>query len=157
MGFLEDRGHFLTRPVRVWRVTEPPTPNRAERRADRSQTRRRRATPDARPARAPAFHVAEAPRVRAPEPILPDPTVRRECAVPRRGRWLGLVSAALLTLTLGTVAFSGEAEAQQRRTRLKPQDLTLKGSVAARPLVLLGALGILTLLPFVIIMVTSFV
>ncbi|MCB9648050.1 MAG: type III secretion system export apparatus subunit SctR [Deltaproteobacteria bacterium] len=55
------------------------------------------------------------------------------------------------------MAFSGEAEAQQRRTRLKPQDLTLKGSVAARPLVLLGALGILTLLPFVIIMVTSFV
>ena len=78
----------------------------------------------------------------------------------RRPRW---ATALLLTAMAGagvatTIAAPQEAAAQSRRKpRLKPSDLQLKGSVAARPLVLLGALGVLTLLPFVIIMVTSFV
>ncbi|MEM7676363.1 MAG: type III secretion system export apparatus subunit SctR [Myxococcota bacterium] len=59
----------------------------------------------------------------------------------------------------GATAFApDDAQAQsRRRSKLKSSDLQLKGSVAARPLVLLGALAALTLLPFVIIMVTSFV
>ena len=79
----------------------------------------------------------------------------------RRPRW---ASALLLAAAVGTGAATfaapDDAEAQERRrrrSRLAPSDLQLKGSVAARPLILLGALGILTLLPFVIIMVTSFV
>ncbi len=60
-------------------------------------------------------------------------------------------------VTLAVTEPVAEAQSQPRRARLKTEDLTLKGSVAARPLVLLGALGMLTLLPFVIIMVTSFV
>jgi type III secretion protein R len=67
-----------------------------------------------------------------------------------------LGGAALST----TVVPEPEAAAQTERGRrraLEPEDLTLKGSIAARPLVLLGALGLLTLLPFVIIMITSFV
>ncbi len=54
------------------------------------------------------------------------------------------------------------AEAQQRGTRrvaevLRPSDLSMKDSIAARPLILVGALGVMSLLPFVIIMITSFV
>jgi type III secretion protein R len=62
------------------------------------------------------------------------------------------VSAGAITVT----AFEDDAFAQ-RRARLRTKDLTLEGSIAARPLVLVGALAILSLLPFVIIMVTSFV
>ena len=76
-------------------------------------------------------------------------------------KWLR--SLCLLTCLTGTGVSSmliepPQAYAQPRRPpRLRTQDLTSKGSVAARPLVLLTALGVLTLLPFVIIMVTSFV
>ena len=66
--------------------------------------------------------------------------------------------AAAIGAGAGSLAISSEASAQnQRKAKLKPSDLQLKGSVAARPLVLIGALAVLTLLPFVIIMVTSFV
>jgi type III secretion protein R len=67
-----------------------------------------------------------------------------------------LVSAAVVCGTVSLAAFENHAHAQ-RRSRIKPSDLTLKGSIAARPLVLVGALAVLSLLPFVIIMVTSFV
>lgn len=51
-----------------------------------------------------------------------------------------------------------EAQSPSRSRRvLQPKDLTSQDSIAARPLVLVGALGALSLLPFVIIMVTSFV
>lgn len=78
-------------------------------------------------------------------------------------------TAALLlcgALTAGGVAISmmpEEASAQTTTARQAPKrklrtsDLTLKGSVASRPLVLVGLLAALSLLPFVIIMVTSFV
>ena len=67
--------------------------------------------------------------------------------------------AAAVGIGVATFAAPDDAEAQNRgrRSKLKASDLSLKGSVAARPLVLLGALAVLTLLPFVIIMVTSFV
>jgi type III secretion protein R len=67
-----------------------------------------------------------------------------------------LVAACVTAGAVTVTAFEGAANAQ-RRTRIKPSDLTLKGSIAARPLVLVGALAVLSLLPFVIIMVTSFV
>jgi flagellar biosynthesis protein FliP len=67
-----------------------------------------------------------------------------------------LVSAMVVCGATTVAAFENHAHAQ-RRTRIKPSDLTLKGSIAARPLVLVGALAVLSLLPFVIIMVTSFV
>jgi type III secretion protein R len=67
-----------------------------------------------------------------------------------------MLAAAVSTGAVTMTAFEDEAVAQ-RRTRVKPSDLTLKGSIAARPLVLVGALAVLSLLPFVIIMVTSFV
>jgi type III secretion protein R len=151
------RGACLTRPLVGVRVPALPRPNRAERRAHRALERAHR-----RPARAaprPARRAFAEPPTPAPRRVAagPEAAPHRDPRAPRGGRWVGLLSAALLTVALGSVAFSSEAEAQQRRTRLKPQDLTLKGSVAARPLVLLGALGALTLLPFVIIMVTSFV
>lgn len=68
-----------------------------------------------------------------------------------------LLTAAITAGGLTATAFEQEADAQQRRRRVKTSDLTLKGSVIARPLVLIGALAVLTLLPFVIIMITSFV
>ena len=68
-----------------------------------------------------------------------------------------LFAAALSVGGVTMTAFEGDAQAQRRRSRLRTQDLTLKGSIAARPLVLVGALAALSLLPFVIIMVTSFV
>lgn len=83
--------------------------------------------------------------------------------VRRRGQRSSRLGRALLFATALSVGGAASvvapepAMAQQRRARLRTDDLTLKGSVAARPLVLLGALGVLTLLPFVIIMVTSFV
>lgn len=73
----------------------------------------------------------------------------------RRFGAAGLLLAA--AVAAGALAAPDQAEAQNRRRRLDTSDLTLKGSIAARPLILVGALGILTLLPFVIIMVTSFV
>lgn len=76
---------------------------------------------------------------------------------PRRKLRAALLFASCLAVGGGTLAAVPETAEAQRRARLQPEDLTLKGSVAARPLVLLGALGLLTLLPFVIIMVTSFV
>jgi type III secretion protein R len=79
----------------------------------------------------------------------------------RGGARLALLLAAGVAAGAMTVsALPEEAQAQARparRTTLKPSDLTLEGSVAGRPLVLVAALGALSLLPFVIIMVTSFV
>lgn len=92
-----------------------------------------------------------------------NPTLDPTRPKPRRS-WAGL--ALLLTASLAAGAVLSppeEAEAQRRRQTssqgrsLKADDLSLKGSVAARPLILVGALGVLTLMPFVIIMVTSFV
>ena len=69
-----------------------------------------------------------------------------------------LMMAAAVGAGVTTLALPEDANAQNRnRSRLRPSVLQQKGSVAARPLVLLGALAVLTLLPFVIIMVTSFV
>ncbi len=68
-----------------------------------------------------------------------------------------LLAAAVSSGAVTMTAFEQDCAAQRARTRLKTEDLTLKGSIAARPLVLIGALAILSLLPFVIIMVTSFV
>lgn len=71
-----------------------------------------------------------------------------------------LLAAGVAAGALTVSALPDEAQAQARparRTTLKPSDLTLEGSVAGRPLVLVAALGALSLLPFVIIMVTSFV
>lgn len=79
----------------------------------------------------------------------------------RRRRFAVLLVAALSTASAGTMLFPKEAAAQTQvkkpARKLRTSDLTLKGSVAARPLVLVGALAALSLLPFVIIMVTSFV
>lgn len=69
-----------------------------------------------------------------------------------------LLAAAVSAGAVTTAAFPQDAEAQQQpRRTLRTSDLTMRNSIAARPLVLVGALGLLTLLPFVIIMVTSFV
>jgi type III secretion protein R len=85
----------------------------------------------------------------------PDPDAPRRRRAPRRLGGAVLLASALAA---GGVTLTADPEpAMAQRDRLQTEDLTLKGSVAARPLVLLGALGILTLLPFVIIMVTSFV
>jgi type III secretion protein R len=80
-------------------------------------------------------------------------------------RSLGLLFAAALatagvTTSIALTVTENAAIAQPQRrpkARLKTSDLTLKGSIAARPLVLVGALAALSLLPFIIIMVTSFV
>jgi type III secretion protein R len=83
-----------------------------------------------------------------------------------RGRRAALILSAALAIGGGAATVSMLAEpsaiaqpAGRHRPSgiIKPADLTLKDSVAARPLVLVGALGALSLLPFVIIMVTSFV
>jgi type III secretion protein R len=81
---------------------------------------------------------------------------------PRRGLGPALFLCAAVAAGGISVSMAPEnavAQTQRPRTqrKLKTSDLTLKGSVAARPLVLVGALAALSLLPFVIIMVTSFV
>ncbi|MBI4821027.1 MAG: type III secretion system export apparatus subunit SctR [Deltaproteobacteria bacterium] len=77
-----------------------------------------------------------------------------------------LFAAALATSGVAATTFSFEPEAvAQQRARRRPApdpqpqiaDISLKGSITARPLILVAALGALSLLPFVIIMVTSFV
>lgn len=75
-----------------------------------------------------------------------------------------MLATAVSAVSAGAVvelALPSEVAAQTSthgaRRRLRPSDLTIQDSIAARPLVLMGALGALTLLPFVIIMVTSFV
>lgn len=85
------------------------------------------------------------------------------------GRSLGSTRALVLTALLATSgamivdyvleppAAVAQADARPPRRQLRPADLIPRDSVAARPLVLVGALGALSLLPFVIIMVTSFV
>lgn len=85
------------------------------------------------------------------------------------GRGLGSTRALVLTALLATSgamivdyvteppAAVAQADARPPRRQLRPADLIPRDSVAARPLVLVGALGALSLLPFVIIMVTSFV
>lgn len=63
-------------------------------------------------------------------------------------------------ITVDYLATPAEAIAQPsraQRRQLKPSELVTSTSMATRPLVLVGALGALSLLPFVIIMVTSFV
>jgi type III secretion protein R len=84
----------------------------------------------------------------------------RDPIAPRRKRSLALLfGLALATAGASTLVAPTPAVAQTKHAprRLKTSDLTYKGSIAARPLVLVGALAALTLLPFVIIMVTSFV
>lgn len=85
---------------------------------------------------------------------------------PRVRRRFGLAALFLCgAVAAGGVSVSmiapDDAIAQTQRPRpqrkLRTSDLTLKGSVASRPLVLVGMLAALSLLPFVIIMVTSFV
>ncbi len=79
--------------------------------------------------------------------------VRKSKWVPR---WAAMLCFAA-ALGAGAVTITAMPEPAIAQRRLQPQDLTLKGSVAARPLVLVGALAALSLLPFVIIMITSFV
>lgn len=76
-----------------------------------------------------------------------------------RGLVLGLALASASGVVVAAAATPKvlEAKPKSKKSRLKVEDLTLKDSIAARPLVLVGALAVLTLLPFVIIMVTSFV
>lgn len=69
-----------------------------------------------------------------------------------------LASFAISAGGAATLAYVSDAEAQARpRRTVTASDLVSKDSIAARPLILVGALGALSLLPFVIIMVTSFV
>jgi type III secretion protein R len=71
-----------------------------------------------------------------------------------------LFAAAVSAGAITVAALPEQAEAQQtraRRAKLTSGDLTLESSVAGKPLILVGALAALSLLPFVIIMVTSFV
>lgn len=89
---------------------------------------------------------------------------------PRHTRWRGalMLTAALAaggavsTLSIddsGSPSVSA-AHAQRRGRRAEIRRAatdTMKDSIAARPLVLVGALAMMALLPFVIIMVTSFV
>jgi type III secretion protein R len=102
----------------------------------------------------------ETPRRRWRRPRVEPPRPRRGMRNPQRSaaKTALLLTAAISAGAITATAFSSDAEAQQRRRRrVKTSDLTLKGSVIARPLVLIGALAVLTLLPFVIIMITSFV
>lgn len=78
----------------------------------------------------------------------------------RRRLWAAalLASIAITAGGAATLSFVADAEAQARpRRTITASDLVSKDSIAARPLILVGALGALSLLPFVIIMVTSFV
>lgn len=151
-------------PRRPPRAPEPPAPrSRNERRLERRQRRRERPphrTPDRTP-RTPDRAPDRAP-TRAGPRRTPDRTPRR--APTRAGRRRRraparttlLIAAAVSAGTLTTLSFEPDAPAQARR-KIAREDLALKGSVAARPLVLIGLIGLLALLPFVIIMVTSFV
>lgn len=162
------QGHFLTRPVRVRHVpAEAVVDSRLDRRRAAAEARRRRRrrraapTPARRPRPAAFVPSAAAARHDLEPAVRAEPTHEAPSRVPslrRKARFAGLICAATIAGALTTLALPDDASAQnRRRTRLKPQDLTLKGSVAARPLVLIGALAVLSLLPFVIIMVTSFV
>lgn len=85
---------------------------------------------------------------------------RRSPAARRRRHFAAalLASFAISAGGAATLAFVSDAEAQARpRRTISASDLVSKDSIAARPLILVGALGALSLLPFVIIMVTSFV
>jgi type III secretion protein R len=82
--------------------------------------------------------------------------------IKRHALLLATALAATGAGTAATFALEPEVSAQTRRTGIRPQvrratELTMKGSVASRPLVLVGALAALALLPFVIVMITSFV
>lgn len=85
-------------------------------------------------------------------------TKRRKARAIQALALMATLGGGSLAITL--LADPPAAEAQVRpsvRRVLRTTDLTSKDSIAARPLVLIGALGALSLLPFVIIMVTSFV
>jgi type III secretion protein R len=70
----------------------------------------------------------------------------------------GALTAGGITMSMMPEEASAQTTARQApKRKLRTSDLTLKGSVASRPLVLVGLLAALSLLPFVIIMVTSFV
>ncbi len=88
-------------------------------------------------------------------------TEQRNKAKWSRHRLAALLFSAVVGVTgtgiAATVIAPEIAHAQPSRRTLRPADLVPKDSIAARPLVLVGALGALSLLPFVIIMVTSFV
>ncbi|MBK8014532.1 MAG: type III secretion system export apparatus subunit SctR [Deltaproteobacteria bacterium] len=88
---------------------------------------------------------------------------RNANARPRLRRSALLLTAALAlsgagAATVASMATAQPAMAQTSRSRMpRPSDLSMKGSIAYKPLILVGALAVLSLLPFVIIMVTSFV
>lgn len=156
--------HLLAR-TRTHRLSPEPEPsNRHLRRGEAVKARRehRRLSCKAQRITRPAV----VPRERAPAPVHDCPSIAPLAIQPAKparfgltgARLGGLITAAVIAGALTSVALPEDASAQaRRRTRLKPQDLQLKGSVAARPLVLVGALAALSLLPFIIIMVTSFV
>jgi type III secretion protein R len=151
----------ISSPLRDALGLEPARPPRRERRAERSRARvnRRRAERLARPPRR-ALPLEARPSMTTGA-VAPSsaPSAPRRRPSTMRGR-LSRALVFCLALFAGGVtatALPREAAAQTSGRGLQPSDLTLRGSIAGRPLVLVGALGILTLLPFVIIMVTSFV
>lgn len=78
----------------------------------------------------------------------------------RRFALRALLLSTALAAGGATLAYDPPEAAAQRRPRRSIQELTrlnTKESITARPLVLIGALSVLSLLPFVIIMITSFV
>jgi type III secretion protein R len=70
--------------------------------------------------------------------------------------FIGLLGGSTLVTTTCAPSEASAAPTVTRRT-LKASDLTLKGSIASRALVMVFAMSALTLLPFAIIMMTSFV
>ncbi len=143
-----------------------PQPNRQQRRVEARQKRHLQGPSTPKVVFQPP---ARTPEPEPPQPLLPElscapvakPRPAKNTEPRRSSRFLPkalLFAAALSAGGASMTAFESEAEAQpRRRSTLRTSDLTLKGSVAARPLVLIGALAMLSLLPFVIIMVTSFV
>jgi type III secretion protein R len=85
----------------------------------------------------------------------------------RRGALLFGAAAALAAVGSGAAVTTLAIEAAQAQPAhrrpphneplLKPAEINSKDSIASRPLILIAALGALSLLPFAIIMVTSFV
>lgn len=102
------------------------------------------------------------PTVFVTVPVTAPATCVRSAKQPARTRRPAalLLVAALATAGVATIAAPQPAAAENVHRairKLRASDINLKGSIASRPLVLVGAMGALSLLPFVIIMVTSFV
>ncbi len=133
-----------TRAQKAPKQTRPPAP-KIHAQAQRSQKPRPQATTN------PLTHAKRAP-ADAQRPPAPRRTQRRRAASK------GVLVLTLCAAALGTSLVAEEAHAQRRKKqKLVPADVMLKQSVSSKPLVLIGALALLSLLPFVIIMVTSFV